>query len=247
MKTKLHSRSKGANRFPGSRSLMWMGCACLLLAGCHRQTEESKSCCDTNEAAATSPGEPSAVTATNAGPTNLFSSEWIPPAQRTPLKLTHDLTRHDGAAVALRDLVGQPLAISFAYTRCSNPNKCRLVTTTMGGLRRKLETEGLLNQVKLVLISYDAQYDTPKVMRDYAERNDLELDEHALFLRPQADAQHRLFRDLGVTASFNPTGVTMHGIQLLLVDKSGRLARAYRAIIWDNAQVASDLARLASE
>jgi protein SCO1/2 len=224
-----------------------MSCAGLLVAGCHRQAGVCTSCCDTNETAVATPAEPSAATATNAGPTNFFFSDWIEPAQRTPLKLTHEATRQDNTAVALRDLVGQPLAVSFVYTRCSNPNKCRLVTTTMGNLRRKLEADGLLNQVKLILITYDAQYDTPKVMREYAGRNGLNLDEHALFLRPAVDAQHNLFRDLGVSASFNAGGVTMHGIQLLLVDKAGRLARTYRTLIWDNDQVAKDLARLAHE
>jgi cytochrome oxidase Cu insertion factor (SCO1/SenC/PrrC family) len=218
----------------------------LLLAGCERQTGHRASCCATNEPAG--PGdagvESSAIHA--AGP-ELLATGWAEPAGRTALNLTHQLTRHDGAKVTLKELAGQPLAISFAYTRCTNPNKCRLVSTTMSALRKRVQQAGLLDKVKLVLISYDADYDSPKIMREYSERVGLELDDHTLFLRPPVDPRHRLFQDLKVNASFNPDGVTMHGIQLLLVDKSGRLARSYRALIWDNDQVTKELARLAAE
>jgi protein SCO1/2 len=233
----------------GRWSLMF---ALAVLLGCKPETDEANSCCEdpasgttavqtsgpANSATAASPGAPRDET---------LASVWRAPAERPSLSLSHLLTRHDGVAVDLSSLIGQPLAISFAYTRCMNPNKCRAVTTTMGALRQQLKEAGLLEQVKLVLITYDALYDTPKVMRDYAEKNHLVLDDRLMYLRPAVDPKHRLFRDLGVTASFNATGVSLHGIQLLLLDKQGRLARTYRTLIWDNEQVVKDLERLARE
>lgn len=103
--------------------------ALLLLAGCRRSAERTAACCDTNEPAAPATAQWEAAS-TNGDAADLFSSDWTEPAKRPALNLVHQATRHDGAAVGLRDMVGQPLAISFAYTRCSNPNKCRLVTTT---------------------------------------------------------------------------------------------------------------------
>ena len=227
-----------------------LAAAALAFAGCGKHEAVCTSCCDTNEATTPdatqlSPAPPSGA-ATNAG-AEILASDWLPPERRPPVPLAHELTRHDGKAVTLRELSGQPVAISFAYTRCTNPNKCRLVTTTMGALREQLQKAGLFDKVRLAVITYDAQYDTPKLMSDYAARNGLELDEHAMFLRPAVDPAHRLFRDLKVNAAFNPSGVTMHGIQLLLLDKSGRLARTYRTLIWENEQVVKDLARLANE
>lgn len=225
--------------------------AVLFAAGCQRQETVCRSCCDTNEAAAPDLTPLPAGAASSNGATNdagqIFASEWLPPERRVPIPLTHEFTRHDGKAVQLNELIGKPVAISFAYTRCTNPNKCRLVTTTMGTLRTKLASAGLLDKVRLALITYDAEYDSPKIMSDYAARNGLELDEQSMFLRPAADPAHRLFRDLKVNAAFNPSGVTMHGIQLLLLDKSGRLARTYRTLIWENDQVVNDLVRLANE
>ena len=228
-----------------------LAAAVFLLAGCQREGPGCDSCCDTNETASAGREQVSAAVPTGGSATNtpveILSSEWTPPERRAPVPLSHELTRHDGKTVALRDHAGQPVAISFAYTRCTNPNKCRLVTTTMGTLRKQLHEAGLLDKVRLALISYDAKYDSPKIMTDYAARNGLELDEHAMFLRPAVDPANRLFRDLKVNAAFNPSGVTMHGIQLLLLDKSGRLARTYRTLIWNNDEVVKDLTRLANE
>lgn len=248
MKTRLQL----ANTRLAAPAVVWsISAAALLLAGCQREGPACASCCDTNETASAGNAQvssaiPSGGSASNA-PVEILSSEWTPPERRPPVPLTHELTRHDGKAVALRDFAGQPVAISFAYTRCTNPNKCRLVTTTMGTLRRQLQDAGLLDKVRLALITYDAKYDSPKIMSDYAARNGLELDEHVVFLRPAVDPANRLFHDLKVNAAFNPSGVTMHGIQLLLLDKSGRLARTYRTLIWNNDEVVKDLSRLANE
>ena len=46
---------------------------------------------------------------------------------------------------------------------------------------------------------------------------------------------------LEIAVNFNSSGVNIHGLQLLLFDKHGRLARIYRTLIWDNAEVLNDL------
>lgn len=178
---------------------------------------------------------------------NLEVSPWSEPASRVRLPLSHVVTRSDGTKMSLADLAGQPMAVSFVYTRCSNPNKCKRVTSTMADLRKRLDAAGWLRQVTLVLITYDANWDTLADLREYSARNGLTLDDHTMFLRPAPDDAATLYGDLDVRASFNPAGVTLHGIQLLLVDKAGRLARTYRTVIWNNDEVINDLRRLVNE
>ncbi len=178
---------------------------------------------------------------------DLFVSHWQRPEERPILHLTHRVTRHDGVGFDLASLIGRPFAVTFAYSRCQNAKKCPLVTAMVAELRRKLEKTGLLTKVRLLLVTYDADWDTPEVLRKYSERYKLALDDHVMFLRPAPDPYHRLFRDLHVPVSFNPTGVTMHGIYMILIDKNGRLARSYRTIVWDNDRVLADLANLIDE
>lgn len=178
---------------------------------------------------------------------DMFVTPWVLPALRVRLPLSHLVTRHDGERVNLLGLVGKPMAVSFAYTRCANPNKCRKVTRTMGELREKLTAAGILGRVRLLLITYDAEWDTLSDLTEFARVNNLELDEHAMFLRPDMGAERALYRDLKLKASFNAAGVTMHRIEMLLIDSAGRLARKYHTLIWDNDQVVEDLERLIDE
>jgi cytochrome oxidase Cu insertion factor (SCO1/SenC/PrrC family) len=178
----------------------------------------------------------------------LFSTPFLPPGERAArLHLDYPVTTHDGTRTNLQSLVDRPTAISFAYSRCANPNKCPRVVSTMGLLQTELGQSNLAQRVRLLLITFDPAYDTPTVMRAFARLNGLHLDQNTVFLRPEPDHEHRLFRDLGARASFNDDAVALHGIQLLLLDKQGRLARFYHTLLWDNQQAVFDLQRLAAE
>jgi protein SCO1/2 len=186
----------------------------------------------------------------NAADNNLeemFATAWKKPGERQPLKLSHRLTRQDGKEIDLHDLANSPLVVSFIYTRCVNTNKCEAVTRGMARLRQQLRSRHLLDKIKLVLISYDPVGDTPEKLRQYAKDLGLDADENTLLLRTKSEDAHQLYDDLGVQASFNGPQVTLHGIQLLLIDPQGRLARTYRTILWRDSEVIADLEKLLSE
>jgi protein SCO1/2 len=209
------------------------------------------SCCQPEEPAAAkisaSAGAGEGAVSSAVSGDELFATPFLAPDARRALPLDYRVTTQDGTVTTLREVADCPMAISFAFSRCANPNKCPRVVNTMGLLRGQLERAGLLGRVRLALITYDPAHDTPGVMRGFARLNGYTLDAQALFLRPDSDAGHRLFRDLEVRASFNDNGVALHGIQLLLLDKHGRLARTYHTLLWDNDQVLRDLQRLADE
>ena len=186
-------------------------------------------------------------TSANASSGGEFSSGWKAPEARPSLPHGCIFTRQDNKEIRLDSLVGQPLVISFFYTRCTNPNKCKLVTSTMAELRRNLVKARLLQKVRLLLTSYDSQHDNPERLLEYAKVNRLDTDENTMVLRPPTDPEHKFFKGLNIMASFNTNGVTLHAIQLLLIDKSGRIARTYHTMIWDNDQVLNDLKILSEE
>jgi cytochrome oxidase Cu insertion factor (SCO1/SenC/PrrC family) len=177
----------------------------------------------------------------------LFVTDWKSPAERLPLDLNFQLTGYDKKPLALRDLVGQPLAISFIYTRCNNWQKCPRVADTMNELHTRLTTDGLADRVKIILVTFDPAYDSPGVLSDYAKKRNLRLDRDFLLVQPRSDQVGRLFESLHVPVSFNDDGVSIHGIQLVLIDRHGRLARRYSVMIWDNKAVARDLKILTDE
>jgi cytochrome oxidase Cu insertion factor (SCO1/SenC/PrrC family) len=214
------------------------------LTGC-TSSRHAKECCDSAPAASVSQKNSPTLT-TSGDADSLLVTAFLPPQDRPRLALDHRVTTHEGISTNLQALLDRPAAISFAYSRCSNPNKCPRVVSEMGVLKSALEKEGLLGRVRLLVITYDPAYDQPVVLRSFARRNGLPLDPDAVFLRPENDAA-RLFQGLQTRASFNDDGVSLHGIQLLLVDRNGRLARTYHTVIWNNESVMHDLEQLIRE
>jgi cytochrome oxidase Cu insertion factor (SCO1/SenC/PrrC family) len=228
-----------------------IGClAALWSSSCSSRQPQSTmtSCCSPSKGeVAGAPMTASNQAAASGASMDLFATPFLAPAARRTLALDDRVTTQDGKVTTLRELVDRPTAISFAYSQCANPNKCPRVVNTMGLLRGDLEKAGLLGRVRLALITYDPGHDTPAVMRGFARINGYMLDDDSLFLRPEVDAGHKLFHDLEVRASFNDNGVALHGIQLIILDKKGRLARSYHTLLWDNHQAVDDLRRLAEE
>jgi cytochrome oxidase Cu insertion factor (SCO1/SenC/PrrC family) len=75
------------------------------------------------------------------------------------------LTNQNGRAVSLADLRGQVWVADIIFTRCPGP--CLGMTKQMRALQDALPTD---SQAKLVTLTTDADFDTPPVLKTYAER-----------------------------------------------------------------------------
>jgi protein SCO1/2 len=210
-----------------------MVAAFAVLPGCKSPEEACSECAP---AAATDVAESSA-----------FISEWLPATERQPLADDMEFTAQDGRTLRFSDLKGAPIALSFIYTRCQNARKCPLVARTMARLQAELDRANVQPRPTLALITYDPEYDTPSRLDTFGRQFGFNPDTNALLLRPNANRKETLFERLDVAVNFNSGGVNLHGIQLLLFDKSGCRVRTYRGLIWDNEQVLRDLKALASE
>jgi len=69
---------------------------------------------------------------------------------------------------SLNDLEDQVWVANFIFTRCGSI--CPILTHQMGVLQERYETYGV-DEIKLLSISVDPEYDTPDVLKDYAELN----------------------------------------------------------------------------
>ncbi len=181
-----------------------------------------------------------------APPTPARASSWLEPADREPFDLDFVMTDQDGRSLVLSELVGSPLAMSFIFTRCPNPNLCPVITLTMAHLQRDLETAGLAPKVRLLLMTYDPVYDTPQRLKKYGEDHGLRFTRAAM-LRPEPDQFRRLLGEFQVGVDYHADGSIGHTIELLLIDGQGRFVRDYQGQIWDNALVLADLKRLVAE
>ena len=75
------------------------------------------------------------------------------------------LTNQNGRAVSLADLRGRVWVADIIFTRCPGP--CLKMTRQMKELQDALPPA---SQAKLVTLTTDADFDTPPVLKAYAER-----------------------------------------------------------------------------
>jgi protein SCO1/2 len=212
------------------------------------QPDEAQDCCKEPSpmAVARSPLQPAAIIIPNAD--GYRRSAWLlPEARGTECVLDVNATDQDGQTRRMSDLRGRPVALSFLYTRCTNPNKCPLIADQMARLARLLETAGLDKRVCVVIMTYDAAFDTPERLKQYGLRHGLRFTPNVLMLRPDDQEKARFLDRLQVAVNFNAEGVNLHGLQLFLFDDRGRFVRRYQSVIWENSEVLADLKRLADE
>ena len=76
------------------------------------------------------------------------------------------LTSQDGKPVALADLRGKVVAVTFIYTGC--PDFCPLLTQKMVDVQDALGAD-FGAKIAFVSITLDPEHDTPEVLKDYAQ------------------------------------------------------------------------------
>lgn len=141
-----------------------------------------------------------------------------------------ELTERSGEAITNEDLLGQPWAVCFVFTRCAG--QCLNITANMAKLQRELDGA----PVRLVTITVDPDYDTPKVLKNYAENFGADPDRW-LFLTGKQDYIYRLlrgyFRQLvkEMTGEKREKGFeVVHTSDVLHIDAQGDIVKKYNGL-----------------
>ena len=224
---------------PAGHSLIFTVVA-LLLTGCAETApDRAQSCCETNT---------TAPAASLDSPTeSRYASRWLLPEERVTLQPNCSFNDQHGREMKLSELRGSPVALSFVYTRCTNERKCPAVAYALGRLETALDSASVKPRPVIALITYDPEFDTSEVLSRFAEAHGIRPGATTVLLRPDPAAKQNLFHELKVGVNYSGDTVNLHGIQLILLDKSGRHVRTYHSILWDNDAVLKDLEILAAE
>jgi protein SCO1/2 len=158
------------------------------------------------------------------------------------------LTDQAGKPFTRDGLKGSTWVAAFVFTRC--PSACPRVTRAMRLFQVKAAQRNA--KVRLVSFSVDPDFDTPAVLRRYADQYDADTGTWS-FVTGDADTIRKTAEDglkIAADGKADPSkadfGIT-HGTQLVLVDGQGRI-RGYYASNDEEAlaRLLDDAARLAS-
>jgi len=148
-----------------------------------------------------------------------------PTAQRHPL-LDYQFTNELGQAISLSQFQGQALAITFFFTRCPIPQFCPRLSQNFEEASAKLAAiPGAPTNWHFLSVSFDTQFDTPAVLRAYAQRYHYDPARWSFLTGPKEQVWD-LARESGVTIEPD-SGLFNHGFRTLIIDAAGRLQMSF--------------------
>jgi protein SCO1/2 len=155
------------------------------------------------------------------------------------------MVNQDGKRIRLRQYRGKSVLLTFIYTRCPLPDYCPLMTHNFAEIEKALiKSPELYAKTHLLSISFDSQYDTPQVLRNYARAfvtdrgpHTFEHWEFATVPVAEKSAVTKFF-DVFVTEE---QGQITHSMSTAIVSPDGRIYKGYNGNDWKPADVLSDL------
>ncbi len=126
----------------------------------------------------------------------------------------------DGRVVQMSRFRGKQIMLNFIYTRCPIATMCPLSTAKMVMTQQLARQAGVKN-LELISISMDPAYDTPGVLKDYAQARGIDLGNFSFLTGPQ-NAVQDLLAQFGVIAEFKD-GILNHTLATLLINENGTI------------------------
>jgi protein SCO1/2 len=162
------------------------------------------------------------------------------------------LVNQDGKAIRIQDYRGKALVLTFIYTRCPDPNQCTLMSSNFAAMDQELQKQPELYQkTHLLSISFDPDYDTPKVLRSYGGaytgRYSEENFQHWEFASGTKDQVKGIAQFFGLRY-FHDTESgqenVLHSLRTAVIGPDGKVFKTYRGNEWKPDEIVNDLKTL---
>jgi protein SCO1/2 len=157
------------------------------------------------------------------------------------------LVTQEGHSLRLSSLRGKFVILTFIYTRCPLPDYCPRMNMNLATIGNAFESDASrAAKVHLLSISFDTEYDTPKVLRASREAfRPAAMQKHVTwdFATGQAADIRKLADFFGLT--FELKGVdTMHNLRTAILDADGKVVRTFHGNSWTADEALAEIRKL---
>ena len=140
------------------------------------------------------------------------------------------LRNQDGRLVRLGQFRGKVLLVTFIYTRCPFADFCPKMSSNFAEIDKGLAADkSFYGRTHLLSVSFDPEYDTPKVLRSYGGAHTGRFTDedfaHWDFAAPSVAelTQVEQWFDVGVTGTSIDPGSIQHSLSTVLIGKDGKV------------------------
>jgi protein SCO1/2 len=151
------------------------------------------------------------------------------------------LINQDNKRIHLAQYLGRPLLLTFIYTRCPLPDYCPRTSKNFSEIYQGLQSVAPSDRKPhLLTVSFDTDYDTPAVLRDYAARymNPVAFDKWE-FATGSPEEIKKITGYFGLVYS-KESGQITHSLITALIGADGKLVRLYLGNEWTPRQVLNE-------
>jgi protein SCO1 len=171
---------------------------------------------------------------------NFAAGESLPKIKPAP---EFTLTKQDGKRLALKELRGKVLAVTFIFASCADT--CPLLTAKMASIQNRLGSD-FGPKVYFVSITVDPERDTPQALKRYAEAYKANSTGWAFLTGTPAEIRD-VAKRYGIYAKKTSRGDVDHTFLTSLVDQSGILRVQYMGVQFNPDEMLRDLQSLIGE
>ncbi len=135
--------------------------------------------------------------------------------------------------IILSDLSNKVQILSMIYTNCQTT--CPIIINNMQKIE-KIIPENIKSKINFTLISLDPKRDTPLILKNFAEKKNINLNTWTL-LNGDIDNILELAISLGIKYKKEDDGNYIHSNLILLIDKDGIIQLQHPGLIQDYSKI----------
>lgn len=150
------------------------------------------------------------------------------------------LQNQEREPVRMSDFRGKAMAVTFIYTRCPLPDFCIRMSDHFAKLQKILQRNQSLNgKWHLLTMSFDPQFDTPKVLKDYGKSYGADFSTWD-FATADMKIVMKFADGLGLTLA-DDEGLIAHNLRTVLVDTEGKIVKVINGNEWTPEEIAKEI------
>jgi len=180
------------------------------------------------------------VTRETVDPSSLGKAEtWVEPKPGDEVP-DFKLVDQYGKRFSFHQSRGRIVVLTFIYTRCPLPDYCPLMTDNFAAIEKALKSEPESNpKTQLLSITLDPEYDSPKVLREYAARHSAGGAQWD-YATGTKDEVKQVATYFGMQY-WREGDQVVHSLRTAIVGADGKLVKLYRGNEWKPDEVVREL------
>ena len=191
-----------------------------------------------------------ASTIVSAAPDNFRRVREVEPLKIGDPMPDYRFTNELGQAISLSELKGNAVAFTFIFTRCPFPTFCPRMSGNLAEAHQKLKTmaNGPANW-RLLSITIDPQFDTPAVLKSYAQRYKYDP-KHWSHVTGELIDITAISEQFGLVFyrpdPSQPAGLS-HNLRTVVIDAQGRVQRVFTENEWKVDDLVAEILKAAAQ